>query len=366
MRRFLRAALGSHGLQVVEAATAREGLAQAAGRNPDVILLDLGLPDRDGHEVMRELRRLTRAPIIVISARGQEHEKVQLLDLGADDYLTKPFGSAELLARIRVALRHAAQPLDHLEDPILLAGGVRVDALRRQVFRDDDEVHLTPTEYKLLATLVRQAGRVLTPSAAARAGLGRQLHPTDALSPGLHGAIAPQAGARSHPSPRADHRARGRLPAASAGRHLSRRAAPESAGPAGARAPAHRWTASPAVRRQIPQHRDWSAATARAGSLPSDRTHARHTEWLMAGADQWAFQSCDRLATICSARYCFVALPLGGLTRVATFSRPPAPSSSARPPSGSPACPSGSRGVFPRCDARSRAGPRFPCWFRRR
>jgi two-component system KDP operon response regulator KdpE len=162
MRRFLRATLESHDMQVVEAKAAREGLTQTAGRNPEVILLDLGLPDREGRELMRDLRRMTTAPIIIISARGQEHEKVQLLDLGADDYLTKPFGAAELVARIRVALRHAARPLEHLEEPILLADNVRIDALRRQVFRGEDEVHLTPTEYKLLATLVRHAGRVLT------------------------------------------------------------------------------------------------------------------------------------------------------------------------------------------------------------
>ena len=162
MRRFLRATLRGNGFQVVEAGSAREGLLQAAGRNPEVILLDLGLPDRDGREVARELRRTTRAPIIILSARGQEHEKVRLLDLGADDYLTKPFGAAELLARIRVALRHAALPLESLEEPICLAGDVTVDPLRRQVFRGGDEVHLTPTEYRLLATLVRHAGRVLT------------------------------------------------------------------------------------------------------------------------------------------------------------------------------------------------------------
>jgi len=162
MRRFLRTTLRGNAFQVVEAGSAREGLVQAAGRNPEVILLDLGLPDRDGREVARELRRTTRAPIIILSARGQEHEKVTLLDLGADDYLTKPFGSAELLARIRVALRHAAQPPKGLEEPVYLFGGVSVDAIRRQVFRSGQEVHLTPTEYKLLATLIRHAGRVLT------------------------------------------------------------------------------------------------------------------------------------------------------------------------------------------------------------
>jgi len=162
MRRFLRATLRGNGFQVVEAGSAREGLIQAAGRNPEVILLDLGLPDRDGREVARELRRTTRSPIIILSARGHEHEKVLLLDLGADDYLTKPFGAGELLARIRVALRHAAQPPTGLEEPVYLSGGVVVDAIRRQVFRDGQEVHLTPTEYKLLATLIRHAGRVLT------------------------------------------------------------------------------------------------------------------------------------------------------------------------------------------------------------
>src|SRR5215210_2145345 len=110
MRRFLGATLRAHGYQVVEAASAREGLAQASGRNPDVILLDLGLPDLDGLEVAREIRRTARTPIIVISARGQEQDKVAALDLGADDYLTKPFGVPELLARMRVAIRHSALP----------------------------------------------------------------------------------------------------------------------------------------------------------------------------------------------------------------------------------------------------------------
>jgi two-component system KDP operon response regulator KdpE len=162
MRRALRAMLTGNGFQVVEAAGAREGLMQASGRNPEVILLDLGLPDLDGRDVTRTLRRMTAAPIIVISARGQEHDKVQVLDLGADDYLTKPFGVAELLARIRVALRHAARPLANLEEPIVLGNDVKVDPLRRQVFRGDAEVHLTPTEYRLLVTLLRHAGRVLT------------------------------------------------------------------------------------------------------------------------------------------------------------------------------------------------------------
>ena len=161
MRRALRPSLRAHGYQVIEAATGREGLAQAAGRNPDVILLDLGLPDGDGLDVVRELRLTTRTPIIVISARGQERDKVAALDLGADDYLTKPFGVVELQARIRVALRHGAGG-PATPEPIFTAGGVRVDLERRQVYRDDVEIHLTPTEYRLLATLIRHRGRVLT------------------------------------------------------------------------------------------------------------------------------------------------------------------------------------------------------------
>lgn len=160
MRRFLRAALGNHPYRLVEAGTAREGLAQAAGQNPDVILLDLGLPDRDGLDVTRELRGWTRTPIIVLSARGQEHDKIAALDAGADDYLTKPFSVGELLARIRVALRH--RELGESTPPVFEVGGLRVDLARRVVERDGVEVHLTPTEYKLLALLVRHAGRVLT------------------------------------------------------------------------------------------------------------------------------------------------------------------------------------------------------------
>jgi two-component system KDP operon response regulator KdpE len=162
MRRFLGATLRAHDYQLIEAPTARDGLAQAAGRNPDVILLDLGLPDSDGLEVARAIRRSAATPIIVLSARGREHEKVTALDLGADDYLTKPFGVSELLARIRVALRHATLPADGRPDPLFASGPLTVDLLRRRVRLDDREVHLTPTEYRLLAALVRQAGRVVT------------------------------------------------------------------------------------------------------------------------------------------------------------------------------------------------------------
>ena len=159
MRRFLRATLQSHEYQLVEATTARDGLAQAAGRNPDVILLDLGLPDGDGIDLTRRIREWSKVPIIVLSARGREEDKVAALDAASDDYLTKPFGVGELLARLRVALRHGAQPAS---EPVFVLAGLRVDFERRRVFVDDSEVHLTPTEYKLLGTLVRHAGKVLT------------------------------------------------------------------------------------------------------------------------------------------------------------------------------------------------------------
>jgi len=162
MRRFLRAALENEAYRLVEVGTAREGLAQAAGQNPDIILLDLGLPDGDGIDLTRRIREWARVPIVVISARGQERDKVAALDAGADDYLTKPFGVGELLARMRVALRHAARAAGGPEEPVFTSGDLRVDLEHRQVFVDDKEVHLTPTEYKLLVTLVRHAGKVLT------------------------------------------------------------------------------------------------------------------------------------------------------------------------------------------------------------
>ncbi len=162
MRRFLRAALASESYHLIEAATAREGLSQAAGRNPDLILLDLGLPDGDGIDLTRRLREWSATPIVVISARGREGDKVAALDAGADDYLTKPFGVGELLARMRVALRHAARAAGEPEEPVFAIGELRVDLEHRRVFVGSAEVHLTPTEYKLLRALVRHAGKVLT------------------------------------------------------------------------------------------------------------------------------------------------------------------------------------------------------------
>lgn len=162
LRRFLRPMLQAQNYRLVEAETAREGATLARSHNPDVVLLDLGLPDGDGVEVTRQIRAWSSVPIIVISARGKEQDKVGALDAGADDYLIKPFGSAELLARLRVALRHAARGALRTADAIHCFGDVRVDLGRRTVHRGAAEVHLTPHEYKLLVTLIRNAGKVVT------------------------------------------------------------------------------------------------------------------------------------------------------------------------------------------------------------
>ena len=161
MRRFLRASLASHGYRVVEAATAAEGLRQASAYNPDLVLLDLGLPDMDGLAVTRKLREWAVVPIIVISARGNEKDKIDALDGGADDYLTKPFSVGELFARLRVALRHADRVGGDPETTITV-GELRLDLARRQAFARGSEVHLTPIEYKLFSLLMRHAGKVIT------------------------------------------------------------------------------------------------------------------------------------------------------------------------------------------------------------
>ncbi|MCW5830974.1 MAG: response regulator [Labilithrix sp.] len=162
MLRFLRASLMAHGYLVIETSTAADGIAQAAARSPDVVLLDLGLPDLDGIEVTRRLREWTRTPIIVVSARGRDEDKIRVLDAGADDYLTKPFVVGELLARIRVALRRVADAAAVEETPTFCVDDLRVDISRRQVFLGESEIHLTPTEYKLLTTLVKFADKVVT------------------------------------------------------------------------------------------------------------------------------------------------------------------------------------------------------------
>lgn len=161
IRRFLRTTLTSNGYQLLEATSGQDGLRQVSIQHPDLIILDLGLPDMDGLEVTRQLREWTAIPIIILSARDKEGDKVKALDLGADDYLTKPFGTDELLARIRVGLRHSQQAA-HIEEPIFTVDNVRVELERRRVFVGDDEVHLTPIEYKLLITLIRYAGKVVT------------------------------------------------------------------------------------------------------------------------------------------------------------------------------------------------------------
>jgi len=162
IRRFLRATLTANGYALVEVGTAEEGLRAVAAAPPDLVILDLGLPDLDGLEVTRRLREWSAVPIIVLSARGQERDKIAVLDAGADDYLTKPFGVGELLARIRVALRHTMGAQHGSAEPVFTVDGLRVDLVRRQVFINDVEVHLTPNEYKLLALLVRYAGKVVT------------------------------------------------------------------------------------------------------------------------------------------------------------------------------------------------------------
>jgi len=159
IRRFLRVSLGSQGYAIVEAVNAQDGLAAAASAHPDVIVLDLGLPDLDGVEVTRRLREWTHTPIIVLSVRDDEHSKVAALDAGADDYLTKPFSLGELLARLRVAMRHAGPGP---EEPVFRTGDLTVDRARRLVMRTGVEIGLTPTEYDILKTLVQYAGRVVT------------------------------------------------------------------------------------------------------------------------------------------------------------------------------------------------------------
>lgn len=165
IRRFVRAALEAEGWQVHEAETARRGLSEAGTRKPDLLVLDLGLPDGDGLDVIRDVRGWSGVPIIVLSARQDEADKVAALDAGADDYLTKPFGVGELLARVRANLRRprAAGTDGAVEsDPVFRFGDVAVDRQARRVTRGGAEVHLTPIEYRLLLMLVANVGRVLT------------------------------------------------------------------------------------------------------------------------------------------------------------------------------------------------------------
>jgi two-component system, OmpR family, KDP operon response regulator KdpE len=162
LRKFIRASLTSHQYRIIEADHASEVASLATSHNPDLVLMDLGLPDGDGIELTKQLREWSRVPIIVISARGREDDKVAALDAGADDYLTKPFGVNELLARMRVALRHAADVNAPAAAQVLEFGDLKIDLAKRLVTRAGEELHLTPIEYKLLTLFARNAGKVLT------------------------------------------------------------------------------------------------------------------------------------------------------------------------------------------------------------
>jgi two-component system, OmpR family, KDP operon response regulator KdpE len=162
IRRFLRATLDAEGYRFLETVTGEDALTQAASRQPDLILLDLGLPDRDGLEVIQKVREWSQAPILVLSARGQEADKIAALDLGADDYVAKPFAVGELLARIRAALRRSSTVAQEGSGSVVHFGGVEVDLEKRLVKVEGKDVHLTPNEYKLLQVLIKHPGKVLT------------------------------------------------------------------------------------------------------------------------------------------------------------------------------------------------------------
>ncbi|WP_421356248.1 two-component system response regulator KdpE [Pseudocitrobacter faecalis] len=160
IRRFLRTALEAEGLRVFDAQTLQRGLLEAATRKPDLVILDLGLPDGDGIDFIRDFRQWSATPVIVLSARSEEHDKIAALDAGADDYLSKPFGIGELQARLRVALRRHASSQPN--DPVLTFSDVQVDLAARRIVRSGEEVHLTPIEFRLLAELLNNPGKVLT------------------------------------------------------------------------------------------------------------------------------------------------------------------------------------------------------------
>ncbi|ALV07189.1 two-component system response regulator KdpE [Roseateles depolymerans] len=162
IRRFVRLALEGEGWSVHDAATVKQGLIDAGTRRPDLIVLDLGLPDGDGVDFLRDLRGWSSVPVIVLSARGAEEDKIAALDAGADDYLSKPFGVGELMARVRVALRRSQARASEQQDPVFRFGDVEVDQAARRVRRGGEDVHLTPIEYRLLSHLIANAGKVLT------------------------------------------------------------------------------------------------------------------------------------------------------------------------------------------------------------
>ena len=159
IRRLLKVGLTAHGYDFAEASTAGEGIYQAAADRPDVVILDMGLPDQEGFEVLRRIREWSQVPVIILSVRGQDQDKVRALDIGADDYLTKPFSMGELMARIRVALRHQGNRKD---EPVIQVGDLYMDLSRRNVKVEGNEIHLTPIEYDLLKMLISNAGKVVT------------------------------------------------------------------------------------------------------------------------------------------------------------------------------------------------------------
>jgi len=162
IRRFLRTTLTSEGYQVIEAETGKQGLIEAATHKPDLIILDLGLPDMDGVEVVKGIREWSSVPIVILSARSQESDKISALDAGTNDYLVKPFGVGELLARIRVALRYVSSAANGEEEGVFAVDELKVDMIHRKITVGGAEIHLTPIEYRLLTVLVKHAGKVLT------------------------------------------------------------------------------------------------------------------------------------------------------------------------------------------------------------
>lgn len=159
IRKLLKVSLGAHGYDIHEAVSGKEALTQAAAIKPDLVILDLGLPDIDGKEVVNRLREWSDVPILILTARDQEKEKIDALDAGADDYITKPFSMGELLARIRVSVRRAAHTGD---EPVIQCGDLSIDLAQRRVTIEDQEIKLTPTEYDIIKILAQNAGKVLT------------------------------------------------------------------------------------------------------------------------------------------------------------------------------------------------------------
>jgi two-component system KDP operon response regulator KdpE len=195
IRRFLKIALTSQAYAFFEAASGHEALTTVAAQKPDMIILDLGLPDMDGVEVVRQLREWTQTPIIILSVRGSESDKIAALDAGADDYLTKPFGTGELIARMHAALRRAVQTTD---EPVFKSGRLEVDLARRVVSVDGKEVQLTRNEYELLRVLVTNAGKVMTQRQLLKgvwgSGYEQEFHMLQVNISNLRAKIEPEAG----------------------------------------------------------------------------------------------------------------------------------------------------------------------------